>query len=222
MHAADPSFPPDGPRTDPVSFLAASAALEAIGEAVRTAADDDRRPGPDPLPEQALASLLLLREVRERLAGWETGLIETAREAGASWADLAAPLGVASRQAAERRYLRLRPGHPGTTGEERVKATRDRRAADRSITAWARLNAADLRRLAGRITALTDLPAGARATLLDLDQALGTDNAADLIAPLTAARPHLQGHPELAARVDTITHQTHRLRQASDDQRTGG
>lgn len=77
-----------------------------------------------------LASLLLLREVREQLAGWETSLIETAREAGASWADLASPLGVASRQAAERRYLRLRPGADGTTGEQRVKATRDRRAAD--------------------------------------------------------------------------------------------
>lgn len=32
---------------------------------------------------------LLLRQVREQLAAWETGLIETARDAGASWADLA-------------------------------------------------------------------------------------------------------------------------------------
>ncbi|MFE4825176.1 type III effector protein, partial [Streptomyces sp. NPDC056704] len=44
------------------------------------------------------------------------------------------PLGVASRQAAERRYLRVRPGTPGTTGEQRVQATRNRRAADRTIT----------------------------------------------------------------------------------------
>lgn len=43
--------------------------------------------------------------MRERLAGWETGLIETARHQGASWADLAHPLGVASRQAAALRYL---------------------------------------------------------------------------------------------------------------------
>lgn len=48
----------------------------------------------------------MLREVREELAGWESGLIETARGEGASWADLAGPLGVASLQAAERRYPR--------------------------------------------------------------------------------------------------------------------
>ena len=102
---------------------------------------------------------MLLRQVREQLAGWETGLIETARDAGASWADLAHPLGVASRQAAERRYLRGRPGPAGTTGEQRVTATRQARAADRTTASWARANAADLRRLAGQITALTDLPA---------------------------------------------------------------
>ncbi|GAB7031620.1 type III effector protein [Streptomyces sp. NPDC021749] len=170
--------------------------------------------------EQALASLLLLREVRERLATWETGLIETAREAGASWADLAEPLGVASRQAAERRYLRLRPGAAGTTGEQRVKATRDRRAADRTVTAWARHNAADLRRLAGQIAALTDLPTAARTPLEELGQALGDSDAAQLVAPLTATRPHLQQrHPQLAARIDDLTRHTHRLRRNSDDQR---
>lgn len=68
---------------------------------------------------------MMLREIREQLAGRESGLIETARGQGASWADLAGPLGVASRQAAERRYLRLRPGKVGSTGEERVQTTRD-------------------------------------------------------------------------------------------------
>ncbi|MGY5122609.1 type III effector protein, partial [Streptomyces sp. 900105755] len=104
----------------PASFLAAAAALAAIDDALR----DAQHESPDaagPGPEQALASLLLLRQVREQLAGWETGLIETARDAGASWADLAHPLGVASRQAAERRYLRGRPGPAGTTGEQRVQ-----------------------------------------------------------------------------------------------------
>ncbi|MFF8600002.1 type III effector protein [Streptomyces sp. NPDC015232] len=192
----------------PASFLAAAAALHAIDDALRDARREspDTPAGPAPGPEQALASLLLLRQVREQLAGWETGLIESARDAGASWADLAHPLGVASRQAAERRYLRGRPGPAGTTGEQRVTATRQARAAERSTAAWARTNAADLRRLAGEIAALTDLPRAARRPLGDLHAALAHDDPAHLIAPLTAARPHLtRNHPDLAARLDTLT-----------------
>lgn len=112
----------------------------------------------------------VLRRRPGRLGAWETCLAETAREAGAGWADLAGPLGVAGRPAAERRYLRLRPGADGTTGEQRGKATRDRRAGDRTITAWARTNTADLRTLAGQITAMTDLPAAARTCLGHLRQ----------------------------------------------------
>ncbi|WOX20289.1 type III effector protein [Streptomyces solicathayae] len=205
--------PADQPSTtgtdahSPASFLAAAAALNAIDDALREAQQEaPNASDAGPAPEQALASLSLLRHVRERLAGWETGLIETARDAGASWADLAPPLGVASRQAAERRYLRGRPGAAGTTGEQRVTATRQARAADRTTAAWARRNAADLRRLAGQITALTDLPAAARRPLSELDAALAHDDPADLIGPLTAARPHLAAaHPDLAARLDTLT-----------------
>ncbi|MER7987691.1 type III effector protein [Streptomyces noursei] len=192
----------------PASFLAAAAALNAIDDALRDARREslDTPDAPGPGPEQALASLMLLRQVREQLAGWETGLIETARHAGASWADLAHPLGVASRQAAERRYLRGRPGPAGTTGEQRVQATRERRAAERTTATWARRNAADLRRLAGQITALTDLPPAARRPLSELHAALAHDDPADLIAPLTAARPHLAAaHPDLTARLDTLT-----------------
>ena len=153
-----------------------------------------------------MASLLLLRQVREQLAGWETGLIETARDAGASWADLADPLGVASRQAAERRYLRGRPGPAGTTGEQRVQAVRERRAAARTTAAWARRNAADLRRLAGQIAALTDLPTAARAPLGELNAALAQDDPAALLPPLNATRPHLAAaHPDLAARAEALT-----------------
>ncbi|MFC9343958.1 type III effector protein [Streptomyces sp. NPDC057020] len=205
-----PSDQPRSPRTDghsPASFLAAAAALHAVDEALR-AAQEQIPEGPDagPGPEQALASLSLLRQVREQLAGWETGMIETARDAGASWADLASPLGVASRQAAERRYLRGRPGAAGTTGEQRVTATRQARAADRTTAARARRNAADLRRLAGQITALDDLPVSARHPLRELHAALAHDDPADLIAPLLAARPHLAAtHPDLAARLDTLT-----------------
>ncbi|MER5208312.1 type III effector protein [Streptomyces sp. NPDC002825] len=203
-----PADQPSPSRTDahsPVSFLAAAAALDAIDAALREAQVETPN-APAPGPEQALASLSLLRQVREQLAGWETGLIETARDAGASWADLAHPLGVASRQAAERRYLRGRPGPAGTTGEQRVQATRQARAADRSTAAWARRNAADLRRLAGQITALTDLPPAAGRPISELHAALAHDDPADLIAPLTAARPHLAAaHPDLTARLDTLT-----------------
>ncbi|MFF5026004.1 type III effector protein [Streptomyces collinus] len=209
--AADPADRLD--TRGPASFLAAAAALEAIDDALRTA--QRQAPGASAVsgasapsgngPERALASLLLLRHVREQLAGWETGLIETARDAGASWADLAQPLGVASRQAAERRYLRNRPGPAGTTGEQRVQATREHRAAQRSTSAWARSNAADLRRIAGQITALTDLPAAARRPVRALDAALGQDDPAALVAPLNAARPHLGAHPDLAARLDALS-----------------
>ncbi|MFD4653219.1 type III effector protein [Streptomyces sp. NPDC055817] len=200
----------------PVPFLAAAAALKAINEAVHGAQDAQSPPveGEQVSSDEALAALLMLRELREQLAGWEPGLIETARAAGTSWADLAHPLGVASRQAAERRYLRVRPGTPGTTGEQRVQATRNRRAADRTLTAWARTNAADLRQLAGQITALTDLPTQALPPLARLTQALADNDAAHLITPLTDTHTHLKAdHPDLAARIEALTRRTDR----SDD-----
>ncbi|MYS53704.1 type III effector protein, partial [Streptomyces sp. SID6013] len=79
--AADPREP----AAQPVSFLAAKAALAAIEEAVHSAQAprDGGQSGGEVSSDQALAALLLLREMRDQLAGWETGLIETAREAGA-------------------------------------------------------------------------------------------------------------------------------------------
>jgi hypothetical protein len=195
---ADQPTPTSTDAHSPASFLAAAAALAAIDDALRDAQDEARHEAPDavgPGPEQALASLMLLRQVREQLAGWETGLIETAREAGASWADLARPLGVASRQAAERRYLRGRPGALGTTCEQRVTAARQARAAERA-TATARANAADLRRLAVQITALAHLAPEARSAQAALHAALGAADAdaAELIAPLTGIRAYLDAH----------------------------
>ncbi|MET8291587.1 MULTISPECIES: type III effector protein [unclassified Streptomyces] len=203
------------------SFVAAATALNTIREAVRTAQNPQFPAHPQDgqaSADQALAALLLLRELRDELAGWEPGLIEAARAAGSSWADLAHPLGVASRQAAERRYLRVRPGTPGTTGEQRVQATRNRRAADRTITTWARANAAELRQLAGQVSALTDLPARARMPLARLANALADNDAAHLIDPLADTHTHLEAtHPDLAARIATITHHADQLRQAGDD-----
>ncbi|MFJ5812205.1 HSP18 transcriptional regulator [Streptomyces sp. NPDC093093] len=214
------------PPATPVPFPAAAAALEAINQSVRDAQQPSAhtpapaQPAAGSGPHPALAALLTLREVREQLAGWESNLIETARDEGASWAELAGPLGVASRQAAERRYLRLRPGTPGSTGEERVQATRDTRAADRTVTTWARHNAADLRRLAAQITALTGLPADAADAVGALNLALGHDDAARLVRPLTDTRPHLRPQDtELAAHIDALTRNIHKLRQSAHGQR---
>ena len=227
----------------PTSFLAAATALNTIHEALHTArgSRDGARSGPgrrsgtetgseagsqtgsETGSAEVLAALVLLREVRDQLAEWEPGLIEEAREAGASWADLAHPLGVSSRQAAERRYLRVRPGTPGSTGEQRVRDTRDRRAAARTVTTWARANAADLRMLAGQITALTDLPAGARTPLAELTAALADNDTAALVGPLTVTQAYLaSAHPDLAARVDDVARHTERLRDDIGRQRQSG
>ncbi|GHE76144.1 type III effector protein [Streptomyces vinaceus] len=207
--------PPATSTHSPSSFMAAAAALVAMDDALR-GAQNETSDAVGPGPEQALASLMLLRQVREQLAGWETGLIETARDAGASWADLAHPLGVASRQAAERRYLRGRPGPAGTTGEQRVQVTRQRRAADRTAATWARANAADLRRLAGQITALAHLTPEARAAQAALHAALGAGDAAELISPLADMRPHLDArHTGLVDSLDAL--QAHRTTTASDE-----
>jgi len=210
----------------PVSFLAAASALGMMDAAARTARHAPPDTNAQDNPQQALAALMLLRHVREELAGWETGLIETARTAGATWADLAESLGVQSRQAAERRYLRLRPDQAagttaGSTGEQRVQAARDRRAADRAVTGWARDNAADLRRLAGQIGALDDLATSAAPAIERLLDALGDNDPARLLAPLAEARPHLveAGHPKIADRLDELTARADRLRAGSDRQR---
>ena len=103
---------------------------------------------------------MLLRWAQSELAGLEPILIAAARAAGLSWQALAPALGVASRQAAERRYLRstaVATDQPGDTRDARVQAERDRRAGHRAVVQWANHNTADLRRLPGQITALTDL-----------------------------------------------------------------
>jgi hypothetical protein len=164
----------------------------------------------------ALAALVALRQVRDQLDTWEPQLIAAARAAGASWADLAPALGVASRQAAERRYLRLRHSDheaPDTTREQRVEAERDRRAGQRAITAWARDNGAELRQLAGQITALTDLGPDAQASLEQLHQALGGSDPAALLPLLADTHQHLpRGHAALAERISTVNDQTDRIR----------
>jgi hypothetical protein len=157
-------------------------------------------------PDRLLAALASLRSLREQLAGWEPELIAAARSEGVSWAALAPALGVASRQAAERRFLRLRPSATGeTTGEARVDAERDRRAGDRAVADWARRNSAVLRQLAGQVNALEDLDGEARADADRLGAALGGDDVTSLLPPLAAVRGHLErDHAGLADRLGAI------------------
>jgi hypothetical protein len=175
----------------------------------------------DASAEEVLAALSALRAVREQLGGWEPELIAAARAGGASWAELAPALGVASRQAAERRFLRLAPSVTGeATGEARVDAARGRRAGDRAVADWARRNSAVLRRLAGQVSALDGLDAAGQASVDRLGAALGDDDVTSLLSPLAAVRPHLvRDHAKLAGRLGDITDHTNQLRRDAADNR---
>jgi hypothetical protein len=179
-----------------------------------------------PAAEQALAALLALRQLRDQLDAWEPDLIAAARAAGVSWADLAPVLGVASRQAAERRYLRIRrPGRNQAelTRDQRVQAERDRRAGDRAVDAWAREHGADLRQLAGQVSALTGLAAAARDSVDRVHAALGGDDLTELLDRLVDAHQHLPA--PLADRIDALTQDSADVRASTqlrrDRARTG-
>ncbi|MET9272141.1 hypothetical protein [Kribbella sp. NPDC003557] len=157
--------------------------------------------------------------MQDRLAAWEPLLIGAARARGVSWAAIAPALGVASRQAAERRYLRLDPHATdpvGMTGEERVQAARDRRAGDRAANQWARTNAPRLRRLrrlAAQITARDGLDPSTQQAVDRVLHAPGDNDTATLLTPLADAGDRLQHtHPTLAEQTADITTTTNRLR----------
>ncbi|AGM08763.1 HSP18 transcriptional regulator [Amycolatopsis keratiniphila] len=172
--------------------------------------------------ERLLAALAALREVREQLAAWEPELIAAARAGGTSWTALAPALGVASRQAAERRFLRLRPSVSGeSTGEARVDAERDRRAGDRAVAEWARRNSAILRQLAGQAGALPGLDAEARESADRLSAVLGEDDVTGLLAPMADLRARLpREHTGFAERLGEIGMHTEQVRRdAVDDRR---
>jgi hypothetical protein len=201
---------PEGPRGDALRLLSAVVA--------GTAAAD----GPAPDRAELLAALTALRELRDELASWEPALIAAARSAGASWAALAPALGVSSRQAAERRFLRLQPSgdQDRRTGEERVRDERDRRAGDRAVAAWARHNSGELRRLAGRISALEGLPAAAQRQVDVVQDALGDNDASALVDPLAAAGFQLAASDaDLAEQVRSVTDRVDRVRRDTHSRR---
>lgn len=192
----------------------ASAAIAAVEETVHQVAHQEDKDTAS--SDDVLAALAGLRAVQDQLASWEPLLIGAARARGASWAAIAPALGVASRQAAERRYLRLNPhttDPAGMTGEERVQAARDRRAGDRAVNQWARTNAARLRRLAAQITALDDLDATTQEAVDRVFAALGENDTATLLTPLADAGAKLHDtHPTLAEQAADITTTTNQLR----------
>jgi len=144
-----------------------------------------------------------------------------------SWTRLAPALGVASRQAAERRFLRLHQPEPdgaeAGSRDQRVQAVRDRRAADRAVRQWAQRNRANLRQLAGQITGLTDLGSAAQPSLDELHGALGGDDTAALVPLLAATHQHLPAqHAGLAARVAAVTRHADQVHQDTRQRRSAG
>jgi hypothetical protein len=112
-------------------------------------------------PTDLLAALLVIRRLREDFTVAEGHLIEAARKKDVTWARLAPALEVKSRQAAERRYLRLcgnaSDANSGRTQSERVERERDSRADQRAQRQWVEDHAAEVRALALRLAAVEDL-----------------------------------------------------------------
>ncbi|MFL6140632.1 MAG: HSP18 transcriptional regulator [Labedaea sp.] len=206
----------DAPATEALALV--HAALAAVSE---IPADE---PASTIAPTDLLVALTVLRHLREELAAWEPRLISAARQLGVSWAGLAPALGVTSRQAAERRYLRQRPSATGEqTGEERVRAERTKRAGDRAVAAWARENSGTLRKLAGQIGALEGLSTPAQKRVDLVNQALADNDPATLLPPLADAHRHLHGtHTGLADQVKSVTQHTEQLRRSVRDRRNPG
>jgi hypothetical protein len=218
MPARREAFPP-APEGSPLDLAAAVAVVAAVAHQVRPGGADSTVGS-----AELLDALVLLRRLQGELAGIEPILIAAARAAGVSWQALAPALGVASRQAAERRYLRSTAaptGQPGATRDARVQAERDRRAGHRAVTRWANDNTADLRRLAGQVTALTDLDDAAGQALDRLHQALGDPDASALPALLAATQRHLRHHPGLTEQIDTVTARADQIRQQHGDTNHG-
>ncbi len=201
---------------------AALALILATASDTPTVPADDGQPAVVPA-QAALTALIALRHLRDQLDGCEPQLIAAARAAGASWAELAPAMGVTSRQAAERRYLRIRRGAQDdatATGDQRVTAERDRRAGTKAVTGWARDNSAGLRRLAGQITALTDLGPHAQASLDRLHHALGGDDPATLLPLLSDVHEYLQSqHGALADQVTGVTDDADQVRRTTQSRR---
>jgi hypothetical protein len=190
-------------------------ALDLVVEAIH------RAPGGIAEEDDTLRALEALHDLREQLDAWEPILIASARARGVSWARLAPVLGVTSRQAAERRYLRMRPSQDADlTKEQRVQAARDERAGDRAVAAWAREHAGELRQIAGQVSALQGLRGSARTRARALAGELTQDDPTSLLEPLTEMRGDLvEDHAHLAEQVDAVGRRVVALREETQRQR---
>ena len=209
-------------RTDPRASL--ERVLQALGRTSTAEADGSAQVDEVDAADEVLEALLALQELREQMLGWEPLLIEAARDRGVSWARLAPALGVTSRQAAERRYLRLKPaGDEGLTREQRVLAARDERAGDRAVAAWARANASQLRQIAGQVSAAGGLSTSARGRARTLATSLTDDDPATLLTPLAQMHADLlDDHAQLAAQVDAVGRSVTRVREETRRRRQAG
>lgn len=103
--AEDPALEQLG--DDPVSVVAHVLAQRRVPVAV--------------LRHDVVASLLLVRHLRSELDRQELDLIKAARSTGLEWAELAEPLGVRTKQAAEQRALRLQASWETRTEQRRLQ-----------------------------------------------------------------------------------------------------
>ena len=193
--------------------------LALVVEAIRRTATGPDETGADAAP--ILEAIEALHRLRDRLDTWEPSLIKAARSQGVSWARLAPVLGVTTRQAAERRYLRLRPSQDaGLTREERVQAARDTRAGDRAVAAWARENASELRQIAGQVSALEGLSSAGRRDAAALASSLTGDDPSRLIEPLADMHVHLvDEHAGLATQVEAVGEKVGQVRRETQRRR---
>ncbi|MCY0947288.1 hypothetical protein [Streptomyces antarcticus] len=153
---------------------------------------------PEVPAEDVLAALSQTDEARQRLDSRELRLITAARARGASWQAVADALGLATRQAAEGRALRLERGAQTDRGRD-VASQRLDKARGRAAEAWCVENADRVREVAEQIydTAgawgLGSLEhAGVRGTLHGIGEFLATDaDPVRLVGLLSSARYHL-------------------------------
>ena len=116
--------------------------------------------------EDACAALTLVTALRADLDRAEQRLIARARQSGASWRDIAAALGLRSRQAAEQRWLRLRAATSRDPAVAREHRHRQRAVDHAAGPAVAKLRA-EVDALHGLLVAVPDRP-GTAGKLVDL------------------------------------------------------
>jgi hypothetical protein len=133
-----PPADPPASTLAPPAVPAASTLATLADPAASTAALLATLADPAASTADLLAALAALRRIRGDLDLTERGLIERAREGGVSWPGIAEALGLASRQAAEQRLLRL----SGPAGRDPRAARRQRSVDATQGDAVARLRAA--------------------------------------------------------------------------------